>query len=200
MNRFTRLASFPEEETKIATSLPVLSPLVSHFLAYERRNQKKVLLFCDGASDGNPGPGGWAAILVDDQGVYELGGPFPVATDNQMELWAVNEAVRTLSEPREIILFTDSQYVQDVMSGWLQEWKLSDWTAAGETRELCRRLNAEAAKHRITCQWVPAHPDYERMNERCDTLTRSQIQTVWERLTLDEIVSLRKSFRDHWAI
>jgi ribonuclease HI len=88
-------------------------------------------IYCDGACEGNPGPGGWASVLKDEQYVQEIHGGMAATTNNRMELQAVLEALRALKEPFEVTLFTDSQYVRDGMSEWLEKWKARRWRTRG---------------------------------------------------------------------
>src|SRR6266576_1917599 len=128
---------------------------------------KKVTLFSDGACEGNPGPGGWAAVLKYKRYVREIGGGMPVTTNNKMELQAAVEALSALKEPCDVRLFTDSRYVSNGISKWRKGWKARGWRTKArksiKNKELWRALDAQAAKHRITCKWIAG----DAMNERC---------------------------------
>ena len=139
--------------------------------------RKAVEVHTDGACLGNPGPGGWGALLRFGRHERELGGGEPATTNNRMELMAAIMALETLTEPCDIVLFTDSQYVRQGITEWMPSWVRRGWkTASGEpvkNRELWERLNAAAARHAIVWKWVKGHsgdPD----NERVDGLARAQ--------------------------
>lgn len=136
---------------------------------------KAVEAHTDGACLGNPGPGGWGALLRYGAKERELSGGEPDTTNNRMELMAAIAALEALTEPCEVALHTDSRYVQQGISEWLPNWLRRGWkTAAGapvKNQDLWQRLHAAAARHRIEWKWVKGHngdPD----NERVDTLAR----------------------------
>jgi ribonuclease HI len=138
---------------------------------------KQVLANTDGACLGNPGPGGWGALLRYRGTEREISGGEPATTNNRMELMAAIMALETLSEPCEIVLVTDSQYVRQGICDWMPNWVRRNWkTAAGDpvkNRDLWERLHAAAQRHRIDWRWVKGHsgdPD----NERVDQLARAQ--------------------------
>jgi ribonuclease HI len=138
-----------------------------------QRAMKRVTIYTDGACSGNPGPGGWAAILVYGQHELELTGGEDETTNNRMELQAAIEALRKLREPCEIDLFTDSKYVLDGLTKWLPGWKRKGWrTADGspvKNRELWEDLDEETRRHKINWNWVRGHNGHP-MNERVDVL------------------------------
>lgn len=136
---------------------------------------KAVEAHTDGACLGNPGPGGWGALLRYGAKERELSGGEPDTTNNRMELMAAIAALEALTEPCQVALHTDSRYVQQGISEWLPNWVRRGWkTAAGapvKNQDLWQRLHAAAARHRIEWKWVKGHngdPD----NERVDTLAR----------------------------
>lgn len=142
---------------------------------------KQVQIHTDGACLGNPGPGGWAALLRYGSHERELAGGEPDSTNNRMELMAAIMGLETLSEACEVALYTDSQYVRQGITQWLPNWVRRGWkTAAGEpvkNRELWERLQAAAGRHRVQWHWVKGHsgdPD----NERVDTLARAQAERL----------------------
>lgn len=138
---------------------------------------KKVCIYTDGACSGNPGPGGWAAILSCMGHEKELSGGEAETTNNRMELMAAISALEALREPCEVELWTDSQYLsRAVNEGWLENWKRRGWKRReGELKnpELWRRLDALLGEHRVTVGWVKGHDGHE-YNERCDTLAVAQ--------------------------
>lgn len=134
---------------------------------------KKVCIYTDGACSGNPGPGGWAAILSCMGREKELSGGERGTTNNRMELRAVIEALSALKEPCEVELWTDSQYIaRAINEGWLAGWKRRGWRRKeGELKnpELWQRLDALLGEHKVTVNWLRGH-DGQEQNERCDAL------------------------------
>ncbi len=142
---------------------------------------KKIEIHTDGACLGNPGPGGWAALLRYNAHERELAGGEAGTTNNRMELMAAIMGLEALSEPCEVMLQTDSQYVRQGITDWMPGWVRRGWKTAGgdpvKTRDLWERLHAAAARHRIDWRWVKGHngdPD----NERVDELARLAAQQV----------------------
>ncbi len=138
---------------------------------------KHVEIHTDGACLGNPGPGGWAALLRYGARERELSGGEAQTTNNRMELMAAIMALETLTEPCVVTLHTDSQYVRQGITEWMRNWVRRNWkTAAGDpvkNRDLWERLHAATQRHRIDWRWVKGHsgdPD----NERVDTLARDE--------------------------
>ncbi|MBM4269473.1 MAG: ribonuclease HI [Deltaproteobacteria bacterium] len=142
---------------------------------------KFVRLYTDGSCHGNPGPGGWAAILDHRGHRRELTGAEAATTNNRMELRAVIEGLRALTEPCEVEVWTDSRYVVDGMKSWLAAWKARGWKTAGKqpvkNEDLWRALDAEAARHRVTWHWVRGHDGHVE-NERADTLANAAIASL----------------------
>ena len=134
---------------------------------------KKVCIYTDGACSGNPGPGGWGAILSCMGREKELSGGERETTNNRMELRAVIEALSALKEPCEVELWTDSQYIaRAINEGWLAGWKRRGWRRKeGELKnpELWQRLDALLGEHKVTVNWLRGH-DGQEQNERCDAL------------------------------
>ena len=139
---------------------------------------KKVCIYTDGACSGNPGPGGWAAILSYNGHERELSGGEPATTNNRMELIAAISALEALKEPCEVELWTDSQYLaRAVNEGWLAGWKRRGWKKSDGSPALNPDLWAQAleqeARHTITYVWVKGHAGHPE-NERCDQLAVAQ--------------------------
>lgn len=135
---------------------------------------KEIAIYTDGGSKGNPGPGGYAAILVHGARRRELSGGFRRTTNNRMEILAAIGALEVLKQPCAITLYSDSRYLVDAMSkGWLAGWKKRGWKRAGNERlknaDLWQRLERAAASHHMTWKWVKGHAGH-RENERCDEL------------------------------
>lgn len=134
---------------------------------------KRVEIFTDGACKGNPGPGGWGALLRMGQHEKELSGGEPHTTNNRMEMTAVARALQALNEPCEVVVHSDSRYVIDGMTKWIYGWQKKGWLNASKkpvlNEDLWRELIAAAAPHKITWQWVKGHDGHVE-NERVDKL------------------------------
>lgn len=135
----------------------------------------QIEIHTDGACSGNPGPGGWAALLLYGSSEKEMSGGEALTTNNRMELMAAIQALESLKKPCRIVLFTDSQYVQKGITEWLPGWLRKGWkNAKGEpvkNQDLWQRLQAAAGQHRIDWQWVKGHAGHAE-NERVDALAR----------------------------
>jgi len=122
-----------------------------------------VHVYTDGACKGNPGPGGWGALLVADGREQEIYGGERDTTNNRMELTAVIRALESLDAPSEVDLHTDSQYVKQGIETWIHNWKRNGWKTsdkkAVKNAELWRELEAQAARHRVRWHWVKGHAD-----------------------------------------
>jgi len=135
-------------------------------------------IFTDGACSGNPGPGGWGAILRAGAHEREISGGEPATTNNRMELMAVIEALRALKNRSAATIHTDSRYVMDGAEKWLSGWKAKGWKTADKkpvkNEDLWRALDAELQKHAVTWRWVRGHQGHVE-NERADALARDAI-------------------------
>ena len=134
----------------------------------------KVVIYTDGACRGNPGPGGWGAILIAANGTEkQLCGGERATTNNRMELMAAIQALEALNKPCKVELHTDSQYVMKGITEWVRGWKARGWkTAAREpvkNEDLWRRLDEARARHDVDWRWVKGHAGHE-LNERADEL------------------------------
>jgi ribonuclease HI len=142
---------------------------------------KKVVIHTDGGCRGNPGPGGWAAVLSCGNRTREISGGVPETTNNRMELQAAIEALKALKEPCEVELFTDSQYVRRGVTEWIGNWKRNGWMTAAKTpvknADLWRALDEQARRHRVTWRWLKGHAGHAA-NERCDELARLAIEAL----------------------
>ncbi len=139
----------------------------------------QVTIYTDGACNPNPGPGGWAAVLLcPDRPPQELVGSDPDTTNNRMELQAALEALLSLTEPHQAELYTDSQYLRRGITEWLSRWEERDWQTTAKTdvknQELWEALAAQLKRHRITWHWTKGHVG-DPWNERADALARSAI-------------------------
>ena len=142
---------------------------------------KHVDIFTDGACSGNPGPGGWGAILEFGDHKKELNGGEPHTTNNRMELMAAISALEALSKPCDVDLHTDSQYLRDGIMGWIKKWKTNGWKTADrkpvKNIDLWQRLDAALARHKVRWHWVKGHAGHD-MNERADELARNAIAAM----------------------
>jgi ribonuclease HI len=137
-----------------------------------------VEIFTDGACSGNPGPGGWGAMLRYGDKLREMSGSEAQSTNNRMELMAAIEALRALTRPCRVKLTTDSQYVKGGITSWIFGWKKNGWKTADKkpvkNAELWQALDEAARPHAIEWAWVKGHAGHAE-NERCDELAREAI-------------------------
>lgn len=139
--------------------------------------RKQVTLYTDGACSGNPGPGGYGAILVYGKAEKELCGGDPSTTNNRMELMGAIAGLEALREPCDVTLVSDSRYLVDaVEKGWLENWRARGWKKAdGKPAlnvDLWQRLLVQLERHRVTLRWIRGHAGHP-YNERCDALAVS---------------------------
>jgi ribonuclease HI len=143
-----------------------------------RVSENKVIIHTDGACSGNPGPGGWGAILEWNGHSRALKGGEPHTTNNRMELMAAIMALETLKRPCAAEIHTDSQYLRDGITKWIHGWKRNGWRTADKkpvkNAELWQRLEAALAHHKVSWHWVRGHAGHD-MNERADELARAAI-------------------------
>ncbi|AIB11305.1 ribonuclease H [Azospirillum argentinense] len=142
---------------------------------------KVVDIFTDGACSGNPGPGGWGAILRYNGVEKELYGGEPATTNNRMELMAAIQALEALKRPMEVRLYTDSEYVKNGITQWIHGWKARGWKTADKkpvkNEDLWRRLDEAKRQHWIEFHWVRGHAGHPE-NERADALARQGVAEV----------------------
>jgi ribonuclease HI len=140
-----------------------------------------VEIYTDGACRGNPGPGGWGALLSSGEHRKELSGAEPLTTNNRMELTAVIRALEALKRPTEARIFTDSEYVRRGITAWVKSWKARGWKTADrkpvKNQDLWERLDQLAAGHRIEWRWVKGHSGVPG-NERVDQLANEAIDAL----------------------
>jgi ribonuclease HI len=140
--------------------------------------ETQVVVYTDGACSGNPGPGGWGAVLLYNNHRRELSGSDTETTNNRMEMQAVIEALEVLKRPCKVIINTDSVYVMKGMTEWLPQWKKRNWRTASKKPvknvEWWQRLEAAMAKHTVEWRWVKGHSGVPE-NERADELAREAI-------------------------
>ncbi len=140
-------------------------------------SMKKVLIYTDGSSRGNPGPGGYGSMLIYGENIKELKGGFKKTTNNRMELMAVITALEAIKEPCEVEVYSDSKYVIDAMEkGWIHSWRLKGWVKSDKkpvkNTDLWQRLYKAAQVHKMSWKWVKGHVG-NKYNERCDYLATS---------------------------
>ncbi len=145
---------------------------------------KKVDVYTDGACSGNPGKGGWAAILIYNGVEKEISGASPETTNNRMELLAIIEGLRALKESCEVSIYSDSQYALEPFNkGWIYDWQKNNWKTSSKQEvkniDLWLALLLEIKKHKVTWIKVKGHAD-NAYNNRCDALARSAIKYLLE--------------------
>lgn len=145
----------------------------------QKLHPKQVTIYTDGACKNNPGPGGWAAILMCDTKEKIITGHELYTTNNRMELLSVINALNSLKSSCKVILYTDSQYVKNGITKWLENWRIKNWrTASGSSvknQDLWEMLDLIVKKHDVAWHWVKAHNGH-LLNERVDYLARQAIK------------------------
>jgi ribonuclease HI len=140
-----------------------------------------VRIYTDGACKGNPGPGGWGALLRSGTHERELYGGDPATTNNRMELTAVIRALAALKRPSEVEVYTDSEYVKKGITEWLAAWKRRGWKTADrkpvKNADLWRELDEAAGRHRVRWHWVRGHAGHPE-NERADALANRGVSSL----------------------
>jgi ribonuclease HI len=148
---------------------------------------QSVHLFTDGACRGNPGPGGWGALLRFGDTEKELYGAVNATTNNQMELTAVIEGLKALKRPCQVAITTDSRYVLDGLTKWLPNWKRNGWKTAAKkpvkNADLWKALESETQRHQIEWHWIKGHSGHPE-NERADQLANLAIDQLLKHSTL----------------
>ncbi len=141
----------------------------------------RVIIYTDGSCRGNPGPGGWAAILTYGQQEKEIFGAEKMTTNNRMELQAAVEALKSLTRRCEVDLFTDSQYLKQGMTAWIHNWRRNGWLSSDKkpikNQDLWIQLEECASSHHVHWHWVKAHNGHE-FNERVDMLAKQAIGDI----------------------
>ena len=135
----------------------------------------KVVIYTDGACRGNPGPGGWGAILQSNGKTKEISGGDLATTNNRMELMAAIQSLEALTKPCKVELHTDSQYVKNGVTTWIHGWKARGWKTADKSpvknEDLWKRLDLARSRHEVDWRWVKGHSGHE-LNDRADELAR----------------------------
>lgn len=143
-------------------------------MSSDNQKQPSVTIYTDGACSPNPGPGGWGAVIIGSSGQpVEISGYGGTTTNNQMELTAAVEALKSLDKPHQVVLYTDSQYLKNGITNWIEKWRQKNWRTADrkpvKNAELWRRLLEEDERHEIHWHWVKGHAS-NHWNERADEL------------------------------
>ena len=146
-----------------------------------RTTKSSIEIYTDGACRGNPGPGGWGALLIAGKHEKTLHGGEPETTNNRMELTAAIEALNALTGPRKVVLHTDSKYVMDGISKWMPNWKERGWKTSAKkpvkNQDLWQALDEAANRHEIDWRWVKGH-NGNPGNEKADELANLGIDTL----------------------
>jgi ribonuclease HI len=164
---------------------------------------KKVVIHSDGGCHGNPGPGGWAAVLTSGRHSRTLSGGAPATTNNRMELQAAIEALNALKEPCEVEFFTDSEYVKKGVESWIHGWKQNGWRTKAKqpvkNEDLWRALDDAAKRHHVRWNWLKGHAGHEG-NEKCDQLANDEIAKIKQSLTAEQLKSALAQFSASQAV
>jgi ribonuclease HI len=159
---------------------------------------KKITLFTDGGCLGNPGPGGWAAVLRYEAHEGELSGGEPATTNNRMELRAAIAGLAGLKEACEVTVHTDSQYLRKGITEWIHGWKAKGWITASrqpvKNADLWRELDAQTKRHRVTWKWLKGHAGHPG-NERCDALAAAEMEKIKKSYSRDQLAACLKAFQ-----
>ncbi len=159
---------------------------------------RRVVIHTDGGCHGNPGPGGWAAVLAHGHHRREVSGAEPATTNNRMELRAAIEALRTLKEPCEVEIHTDSEYLKDGITSWIAGWKRNGWRTKRKkpvkNEDLWRALDEACARHQVEWRWVKGHAGHDG-NERCDELAQKAIADLKTALGPERLASALAAFK-----
>jgi ribonuclease HI len=151
-------------------------------------HRPRIVVYTDGACSGNPGPGGWGAVLISGAHRKELNGGEAVTTNNRMELTAAIQALSSLKKPSDVELYTDSNYLKDGITKWIHGWKRNGWRTADKkpvkNAELWQQLELALARHKIDWHWVKGHAD-NALNERADELAREGMEPFKKRRPAD---------------
>lgn len=160
--------------------------------------KKEVIIHTDGACTGNPGPGGWGAVLQYGTLKKELAGGEIATTNNRMELQAAINALAALKYPCKVVLFTDSEYLRNGITSWIWGWKRRGWVTAGKkpvkNADLWKDLDIQARRHEIEWKWLKGHAGHP-LNERCDSLGREQVEKIRRTIPSHEIAAALKRFK-----
>lgn len=155
---------------------------------------KKVTIHTDGSCEGNPGPGGWAAILEYGGAKKEISGGAVATTNNRMELTAALEALTRLKEPCAVDLFTDSEYLRNGITKWIHGWKAKGWRKGTiKNVDLWKGIDSAARRHQVSWHWVRGHAGHP-LNERCDVLAVGETKKIRATHTAAQLKAAKAAF------
>jgi ribonuclease HI len=161
-------------------------------------NPKQVIIHTDGGCQGNPGVGGWAAVLRYGNHVKEISGGEIATTNNRMELLAAIESLRALKEPCAVTLFTDSEYLRNGITSWIRGWKFKGWRTKDKkpvkNSDLWKELDRLASGHQLKWEWLKGHAGHPD-NERCDVLAAEQMLKIRQAHSKDKLREALEIFR-----
>lgn len=146
-------------------------------MAASKLSSERIEIYTDGSCDPNPGPGGWAAIILEGKDKRILKGYSPESTNNRMELTAALEALRQVDPSKPVKIFTDSQYLQKGVQEWLPNWKARNWKRKGGVLanvDLWKEISEEISRHKITWRWIKGHAG-NPYNEQADRIAQQEI-------------------------
>jgi ribonuclease HI len=159
---------------------------------------KEITIHTDGGCSGNPGIGGWAAVLRYGEKLKEVSGGEIATTNNRMELRAAIEALQALKEACAVTLFTDSEYLRNGITAWIYNWRRSGWRTKEKkpvkNADLWQQLDAETRRHKIDWKWLKGHAGHAD-NERCDELAGEQMSAIRKKHTKDELRRALDAFK-----
>jgi ribonuclease HI len=159
---------------------------------------QKVIIHTDGACQGNPGPGGWAATLAYGDHKREISGGAPATTNNRMELQAAIEGLDALKRPCEVEMYTDSTYLRSGVTAWIHGWKRNGWVTKTKVPvknvDLWQALDRAATRHKVTWHWVKGHAGHDG-NENCDRLATGEIDKLRKKLSSTQLKAALEEFR-----
>lgn len=163
---------------------------------------KSVVIFSDGACRGNPGPGGWAAVLLSGTHRKEISGFDPATTNNRMELQGALAALACLKNPCQVDFHTDSKYVQNGISAWIHQWRRNGWRTQNKlpvkNADLWKELDQQARRHTIQWHWLKGHAGHAE-NERCDQLANAAIDTLLRECSPEALQQALRQFQNTTA-
>jgi ribonuclease HI len=163
---------------------------------------QKVVIHSDGGCQGNPGPGGWAAVLSWGKHTREVSGGSPATTNNRMELMGAIEGLNALNRPCEVEFHTDSQYVKNGVTAWMHGWKRNGWKTKSKepvkNADLWKQLDEAVSRHKVSWHWVKGHAGHAE-NERCDQLATKAIDDIRKRYTKAQLQACLQEFKESEA-
>lgn len=161
-------------------------------------SRPSVTLYTDGGCQGNPGPGAWACVVLYQKHAWELSGAEPATTNNRMEIQAAIRGFRALNRPCNVQVFTDSDYLRQGITTWIEGWRRRGWrTKEGgpvKNQDLWSELDSLARIHEVDWQWLKGHAGH-RWNERCDSLATRAIERLRSEVSPGQLAEALERFR-----